>query len=483
MNLRSLQFRIPLSLVSGAIIATLAVSFVITFETYINLKEEQAGQIRLLAHALTPTLTQALKHDDVWGAYRVLHGPRGRAAVETLDDSYMLLLDADRRIFTSNRPRRFRVNQALDQHPPELASLVGQASRAGTLTMTTIGNRQVAALPLMEDDVERGMLVISSRGGAFWGRFLDIMAGGLIAVIVVSVILLPLGWQLGRRLIAPLTSLAHCMERIGKESIDTINCPVYKGEDEVSQLGMRFHRMLTELKNKKLLERQLVAQERLAAIGRLSSGVAHEINNPLAGMLVAIDTYRQSPPDRRDAEKTLGFMERGLQHIRDTVAALLVECRIEPRSLTSADIDDLETLIRSNELAKRARLDWRSDLQGDTDLPAAPVRQVLLNLALNALQAIGPGGSVTISVARRKGQLDIRVGDDGPQIPQETLDHIFEPFHSERPGGTGLGLWVTYETVRQLGGQIIVDSQPEWTWFQVQLPVSGNNLSNPEAAA
>lgn len=484
LNMRSLRFRVPLSLVGAALTATLAVSLIITYETYINLKAEQANQTRQLAHALIPSVTRSLKHDDVWDAYTALRGPSDDKPQDpTPRDGYRLLLGADGRIFASNRPRQFPLNKRLAADWPSLDALASQAQQSGQAVMGSLGDRQIAAFPLIEDGVERGTLLIASRSGAFWDRFLEVLSGGLIAVIVVVGLLLPLGWLLGRRLVTPLTTLAHCMERVGKEPIDDIQCPAYPGDDEVGELAIRFQRMLADLQDKQALERQLMAQERLAAVGRLASGVAHEINNPLAGMLVAIDTYRQSPASKQDAEKTLGFMERGLQQIRDTVGALLVECRFEQRTLTPEDIDDLATLVRGNELGRHAQLTWHNSLDGTCSIPAGPVRQILINLTLNALQAVRPGGRVSVSVDRRDDLLDIRVGDDGPAIPQETLEHIFEPFHSERPGGTGLGLWVTYETIRQLGGQIIVDSQPEWTLFEVQLPLGGNTLEQTGAAA
>lgn len=484
MNPRSLRFRVPLNLVVAALTATLMVSLIIALETYFNLKDEQASQTRQLAHALTPTVTQSLKHDDVWDAYNALRGPPELTDQDmTQSTGYMLLLGANGQVFASNRPKQFPINERLDQDWPALDALASQAQQSGKPVSGNLGDRQVAAFPLIEDGVERGILLIASRSGAFWDRFLEVLSGGLIAVVAVVGLLLPLGWLLGRRLVTPLTTLAHCMERVGKEPVDSIQCPAYRGNDEVSDLATRFHHMLIDLQNKQALERQLMAQERLAAVGRLASGVAHEINNPLAGMLVAIDTYRQSPMEKRDAEKTLGFMERGLQQIRDTVGALLVECRFEQRTLAREDIDDLATLIKGNELARHVQFDWHNDLQTCSAIPAGPVRQVLLNLTLNALQAVAVGGTVSVSVGTRDGLLDIRVGDDGPAIPQEILEHIFEPFHSERPGGTGLGLWVTYETIRQLGGQIIVDSQPEWTLFEVQLPLDSEARTQPEAAA
>ena len=100
------------------------------------------------------------------------------------------------------------------------------------------------------------------------------------------------------------------------------------------------------------LEEQIMAQDRLAAIGRVAAGVAHEINNPLGGLLTAIDTYRHRPVDLKHPDRTLDLIERGLNQIHAIVSALLVESRLESRALNPHDIEDVETLIRTDSAAQ-----------------------------------------------------------------------------------------------------------------------------------
>jgi signal transduction histidine kinase len=100
------------------------------------------------------------------------------------------------------------------------------------------------------------------------------------------------------------------------------------------------------------------------------------------------------------------------------------------------------------------------------------VRQVLINLMLNAIQAAPTEGAVACTVERSGQALRVQVGNNGEYIPQERMEHLFEPFSSQREDGHGLGLWVTYQIVHQLGGDIVAESVPDETRFTVTLPLA-----------
>jgi signal transduction histidine kinase len=110
-------------------------------------------------------------------------------------------------------------------------------------------------------------------------------------------------------------------------------------------------------------------------------------------------------------------------------------------------------------------------LRGRFALPSTPVRQVLINLSLNAMQATPEGGVVTCSIDNELGRLHIRVDNEGEDIPADRLNRLFEPFVHHNPSGSGLGLWVTYQIVQQLHGRIAVKSSEGHTRFSVRLPL------------
>ncbi len=472
---QSLRFRVPLSLVAVILVTSLFLSVAIGVQTRFNLEADQVRSLTAQAYALSPILSDAVLHDDVWTAYTALHGPKGAADGEDPDRPYHLVIDEQQRIFVTDRPERFPLGEPLDT-PAEgraLAVLLrhpgGDRDRPRAIEYD---GRQILIAPLSSEDSSIATLVIAGPRGAIQKRQLEILQGGLLVMLVLLLLITPFGWAWGTRMVRPLVRLAECMRRVGKDPIDQVRCPVYAGQDEIGQLARVFQSMLAELHEKQALERQMLTQDRLAAIGRIAGGVAHEINNPLSGMLVAIDTYRESPPERQNPEKTLQLIERGLTQIRDTVSALLVECRIERRQCTAEDIEDIHRLALTNPAARRAKLDWRYQAGEAIALPATAVRQILLNLVLNALQAAAEAEPAVarVEIQTRDRQLLIDTWNTGRPIPQAILEHIFEPFHSSREGGTGLGLWISYQVVTQLDGEIIASSDEDWTHFHVTLP-------------
>jgi signal transduction histidine kinase len=157
--------------------------------------------------------------------------------------------------------------------------------------------------------------------------------------------------------------------------------------------------------------------------------------------------------------------------VAETIGALLVEARSSTRALTRQDFDDVRTLIEPQATKKRIALDWTIDLPESLSLPAGFVRQILINLLLNAVQAVEEGGRIEVTAAVKAGMLDLTVANSGPPLPEAVRAHLFEPFVSGREGGHGLGLWVTYQIVTQLGGQIVAAADANAVRFTVTLPL------------
>ena len=463
MVLENLSYRskTPLAFSFIILVTAFLVSIALIVQGARQAKQEFIANAESLGRLLVRTVTPAMQHDDLWQAYEILVTPLEQG--ESAGRSF-ILLDAKLRVFAASDPGTFPVLSSA-----EPLRLPGRFDRP-TQWEDTAGFFVLSTPVHSEDGVQIGTLVQRYASALLAPRYQQIVRDVALSTLLALTVLLPLGWLAGKRLAGPLSHLAGCLSRVGREAPETIECRYFSGRDEIGQLSSGFRRMLNELQQKQSLEKEVVAADRLAAIGRLTAGIAHEINNPLGGMLNALNTHKKhARPDPQSA-KTLSLIERGLIQIRETVSALLAEVRLESHALTPQDIKDIRTLIAPDVQQRDARLVWEVEMTEPLPLPATQVRQILLNLLLNAAKAVRAGGFVRCRLEVIGGACVICVEDEGEAIPPERMAHLFEPFAESR-GGHGLGLWVTYQLVTQLGGKIAAQCNDGKTVFDVHLPL------------
>ncbi|MBM4123993.1 MAG: PAS domain S-box protein [Nitrospira sp.] len=235
-----------------------------------------------------------------------------------------------------------------------------------------------------------------------------------------------------------------------------------------------------DITDTKKLEQQIRNSEKLASIGRLGAGVAHEINNPLGGILNCLYNLRKGtlPPARQ--EEYLVSMEDGLRRVQKIVRQLLDFSQQHEPELSRTDIHEvIERVLVLTEHALTAN-QIRLEKQWQPDLPAVMadrhmMEQVLMNLILNAIQAIKGGGCITIRTRLDEEMCVVDVQDTGCGIPSHLLSRIFDPFFTTKGvgEGTGLGLSVSLGIVERHGGRILVDSEVgKGTTFTLCLPLS-----------
>lgn len=472
LNRLSYRIKTPLALTLVILVTTVTVSGILIWQGWQAAHAAFVDQAVSLGKVLARTVRPALLHDDTWQAYETLVTPLDRAGEP---GRVLVLADARGQVFAASAPRRFAILDDLAESAADPHLTRALASGEASVVEGRNGQYLYLVTPVLaEDGAMLGRLVQRYDQAMLGPRLAEVSGNVILSGLAALVLLLPLGWLAGKRLAEPLSHLADCLGRVGKALPDTIQCDFPVGNDEISLLSQRFKDMVVELKAKEELEKHLAQSDRLAALGRLSAGIAHEINNPLGGMLNAISNYRRRGSADPHAEKTLSLIERGLGQVRDTVSALLVEAKLESRALSPHDIEDLHTLIAADVQKKRIRLVWHNALTEPLPLPSAQVRQALLNLLLNAVHAAPEAGEVNCRVEPIERELRLEVGNAGPAIPPRRREHLFEPYFGEGESH-GLGLWVTYQLVRQLKGRIEVDSIPGYTRFTLTLPMEASD--------
>jgi two-component system, NtrC family, sensor kinase len=231
------------------------------------------------------------------------------------------------------------------------------------------------------------------------------------------------------------------------------------------------------------VQKTLMQQEKLASIGRLSAGVAHEINNPMTTILTSAMLMQEDLEEDDPLRQELDLIASEAMRCRKIVTSLLNFSR---QSKPDKRLNNINRLVRECELlthkqAAFKNISMRCELAERIPkmyFDKGQIEQALINLILNAVEATAQGGHITITThcCDAKDYASIALSDTGEGISKEYLDKIFDPFFTTKDAGTGLGLAITHGIIEQHGGRIEVDSQEgEGTCFTIMLPIYKEN--------
>jgi hypothetical protein len=295
-------------------------------------------------------------------------------------------------------------------------------------------------------------------------------------------LLLAVAWLGAGSIIAPLHRLVGAAERIRGGDLG-VEVEIDR-DDEIGDLGRTFNQMSRELRESSQRITELHDQEmrraaQLASVGELASGIAHEIKNPLVGILSGIDLLAQEARTG-DASKADDFVREirvQLRRMERAINDLLSYARPKPPRLLlanpSALVERMIPLVRPQ--AETGGVDIVTKTDGDdAQIRVDPelMTQALVNLALNGIQAMKPGGRLEIATARINSEVHIAISDAGLGIPEDRLTEIFRPFFTSKHQGTGLGLAITRGIVERHGGTLEVESTVGvGSTFRIVLPI------------
>ncbi|MFZ2948681.1 MAG: cache domain-containing protein [Desulfuromonadaceae bacterium] len=308
-----------------------------------------------------------------------------------------------------------------------------------------------------------------------------ILASMALLILVVGVAATALVFWASTIFTRPITHMMTVIKRVKRGNFDErMNVT---GEDELAEMGSAFNRMTDIIQRNKAIESNLAQQGKMASLGVLSSGVAHEINNPL-GVILGYAGYLESKMNEDDPNyQYIHEIKRESKRCKKIVQDLLSYARtprptFEPTDLNvllqqivdfAANHTDMRGITISTILASGLPL---VEMDGDQ------MRQVAINLILNAGGAMPNGGNLTVSTeAVDAGHIRIIFSDSGGGIPPESLEKIFEPFYTTKARGTGLGLAITRQIIEQHHGEIHIESVVgKGTHVTVALPTEQGEL-------
>ncbi len=422
----------------------------------------------------------------------LIYGENENFQVEDLLESYIsdlkakvpairsiVISDNRRRVIAHSNPQMY--NRVLND---SLSLRLSQTDRliSGIYKSPSLGWIVETVLPLRIFGKRWGVLRIAfdaeSTRREIGHLFLLLLA---ITVLLTVAVLLVLRYLIDRT-VQSLQVLVKAMDAMELESGADLSLP--EREDEVGALIRHFEMLRKRLAASKeqllLAQKQIYQAEKLASVGRLASGVAHEINNPLNGIKHCLYAIQKEPENRELVEKYLQLMNEGLEHIEAVVQKLLGFSR---KSASTRQAVDLNESVRKVLALLEYRLNRKQvDLQLDLapDLPEINgddglLKEVIMNLLLNSFDAVAENGHIAVKTAlQTDNRVVLIVKDDGSGMAPEVLDKIFDPFYTTKPAGegTGLGLSVALGIVEAHGGQITAQSTPgQGSTFTVVLPI------------
>ena len=354
-----------------------------------------------------------------------------------------------------------------------------------------------------QDDV-LGLLDVSLSLESMDARIADFRRSSLFLTGLGVVLLSTFFFAFARfHVVRPVQAIVEGTRRVAVDQLDTEIRVRSKGELGLlaacfNDMTRSLRRMEGELKDLMLgLERQvderttdlkkaqnaLVHSEKMSSLGQLAASIAHEINNPLAGILtfakLVIRTLEQGTPDdatRKDLVKNLALVQRETERCSAIVRNLLDFARDRPVALrelqVSAVVDEGLQLIAHQIAIQGLVLERHLEPTPPVLADFGQLRQAVVNVALNAIEAMGKRGTLTVSTrGSPDGGVEIVIADTGPGISSENLAHVFEPFFTTKEKGTGLGLSVVYGILQRHQGSVDVQSEPgRGTCFTLKLP-------------
>ncbi len=451
----------------------IAISTVVTIRALSRLEVSQQKNLDVLASAyldgLSASVGPAVVREDVWEVFDALD--RSRERYKGLNVQWVTVTNADNQTIASSMPTRF----------PPLEPMASDALAlfASNKDVEVNDDKAEARMtrPLLYQDQVIGHVYALADISELVAERSAVLRELVLANALLTLFLVVFGALFVRRMLEPVGVLSRYFTQGRQGSMTPIPSELVDRQSrEFHDLFERYNAMATAVNEREQLAAELAEEEKLASVGRLASGMAHEINNPLGGMFNALDSLRRYGA-REDVRATsIRLLEQGLSGIRDLVRSTLTSYRVDqrPRDLTPTDLDDLRLLVKPEARQRRLRLSWNVEFSNPVHVPAVPVRDAVLNLLLNACHACKEEGQVGFKARTEEGQFIAEVSDTGEGLPQHVKEYLERDGAGTAPMDrrSGLGLWIVKRHCDELGARLrVVSAGPKGTTLRLLIPL------------
>jgi signal transduction histidine kinase len=434
-----------------------AISVAVSNRVLTRLQETQERNLQQLAAAyldgVTSSLIPAVVNDDPWETFDILD--RSRERYRGVNVQWIVVTNTEGQVIAASDPSRFPTFEKL---PDDVA---GEFDSGREVALDGQNAIALMSRPLTYQDTDIGRIFATADIANLMRERSEVFRELIVTNIVLSVFLIVVGYFSIRRMLKPVAVLSSYFARSSAGTISPIPEPTITRQGrEFGQLFRRYNAMAQALNERENLANQLAEEEKLASLGRLASGMAHEINNPLGGMFNALDSLRKYGSSAPVRATSIRLLEQGLAGIRDLVRSTLASYRGDqrPRDLSATDLDDLRLLLKAEARRRKLQLDWRIEIGPSVQVPAVPVRDAVLNLLLNACNSSPEQGSIRFSAGIEADDFAAEISDQGNGLPPHIKEYIERKGAGSAPldKRAGLGLWIVKRLCDDMNGELSV---------------------------
>lgn len=460
--LRDLTIRqkLILAIGTGTLVTIIVTSTMILLHVSSLLEKELIHKGTIVAASLSKQCIEPILHDDMWGIYKSIKTLTDTAHMPFLE--YIIVLDKGGRILAHSHPRHFRVGDPLPEGPFNEKALHSKETAVQVAAVSKNESLYDIAAPCSIGSDKIGTVRVGLSDKPLRRELTVVKKNVFLIILLFSVIGIAVSIVMAYHITGPLKRVTNNILKISQGRIREVFPIEQASKDEVGRMVVIFNEMAKNLKTQIEMDEYLARKEKLAMLGEFSAGVAHEIKNPLT----SIKMLMQSTVEKNEtlSTKDMEMIEGEINRIDRIVKDFLTFARPAQTAYARTDVNEIlgEVIMLTRPEIERSRIELINEFADQVpEVVASPddIKQVILNIVLNAIQAMEKGGRLRITSSAHDGTVSIRVSDSGPGISEEDLKHVFDPFFTTKKDGTGMGLAIVDRIVREYGGHVRIHTE------------------------